>query len=247
MTIEEKNNIVYVDHRRYYSLDLTKEYNNLEHSIPELFKYKDIVISSHAWGDMTVQIVEEFNKINSKTTEELLSVQYPFSDKYEVFSREQKCNYKECLGLYVCTNLGANRYLSAIKTLLTFYGVDLKDVYFLLNRHPVAESKECRDYFRTLTIDHMKMYFASVRKFKIGKIDTIINNLFALNRDLEKVSDSFNDLFLFDDTTSCNRICNDLLKYKDKMKRSMYEYNVVRTTLEFVKDYYKYRNKNPLY
>ena len=247
MTIEEKNNIVYVNHRRFYSLDLTQEYNNLENSIPKLFKYKDIEISSNSWGEMSVRIVEELNKFNPKTTEELLSVQYPFSREYEVFSKEKKCNYSECLGLYLCTNHGSNRALSAIKTLLTFYGVDLKDVYFLLNRHPGAESKECRDYYRTLTIDQMKTYFASVKNFKLNKIDLIIDNLTKLNESLAKISDSYNDFFLFEDSQTCYNYSVKLLEILDKNKQSLEQYNISKKTLEYVYGYYKWRKKNPLY
>ena len=247
MSIVENNNIVYVNHRRFYSLDLTQEYNNLENSIPKLFKYKDIKISSNSWGDMAVQIVEELNKINPKTTEELLSVQYPFSDKYEVFSKEKKTNYSACLGVYLCTNHGANRALSAIKTLITFYGVDLKDVYFLLNRHPGAESKECRDYFRAITIDHMKTYFVEVKNYNLNKTNAIIENLKELNKTLAKLSKSYDDFFLFDTDQAYYQYAEIVRDYIEKHRQSQEQYNITKKTLEFGLGYYKWRRKNPLY
>lgn len=195
--IEEKYNIYYINDKRIYVEDLSKTLM-LENTIPYMFEYKDIRIYDSAWNRITLKILEAIDAINPKDSHELLELKYKWSNS-PVFSEYQFSNFQPFKDIFLNTNHTAIHACMNIQLLLTTYGIPLEECKMHIRRHPQAEPKEVRDYYREITLNGYKKVLMLIGLSQKG-IDTTINNMEIINkRFLAEVSKGFNDFYLFDD------------------------------------------------
>ena len=238
MSIEEKYNIIYINNKRYYKINLNEDNLDLQNTTPYSISFNGITIEDSVWGSMAVKVVEQLNKFNPKQNEELLGLKYPFSIRKKVFSETKDTNFRESInGLYLNTNFDAVRALMNIKFLLGVFGVSLDDVTFILRRSHSAEKPEVVEYYKQQTITGLEEYFGN-KGFSQKKIELIVNNLEYLNVYLNKIVDSWNNLFLFDNYIDYMTTYYKLKDYLDKNKRSYDEFKAGVQTLDFLKEYY---------
>ena len=85
--IEEKYNIYYLNDKRIYIEDLSKNLL-LENTIPYMFEYKDIRIYDSAWNRITLKILEAIDELNPIDSHKLLELQSKWRNS-SVFSEHQ--------------------------------------------------------------------------------------------------------------------------------------------------------------
>ena len=174
MDIYEKYKIHVINGRRYYEYNVDEKLPLLDNTIPYYFKYKDIEIYDNRWMFLAQKLVEELDKRNPKTDDYLLSIRYSWS-KTDVFSRTKKTNYLPFRDLWLNTNHTSTHALMSIQCLLRAYDVNPSDCFLLINRHPVAEPAEIRDYI----IDQERRGFSKAllaRRFSFSRISKILSN-----------------------------------------------------------------------
>lgn len=243
VTLEEKYGIIYVEGKRYYKFDMTERLPLLQETIPHLFRYRTIEIKESSWNRMTLKILNALDAQNPKTEEELLSLTYSWS-KQSVFSKEKRTNHTKFKNLYLNTNHTATHSMMSIQVLLQAYNVDLSECNFFIKRHPSAEPKEAKEYFRKQTIYGLH-YSMHLRHIEDEKIDKVIGIIVVLNKYLARVSSGFNDFFLFDDYYY-------FLNYKEKVinllkMRMMSDDKRLKTAIKSLKYLGEYYNNKDFY
>lgn len=197
MDINEKYKISIIDGKRYYQFDMTEKLPILDDTIPHCFKYKDIEIYESAWNRMALRIVEELDKKDPHNDYWYLTLRYEWS-KTNVFSQTRQTNFTKFKNIYLNTNHTSTHAMMSIQCILQAFHIKLSECYFLIRRHPSAEPKEVREYYRNKTI----VEFSRALKFRNKsdeRISKIINNFAVINKILASVSGGFDDFFLFDD------------------------------------------------
>lgn len=205
--IEEKYNIYYLNDKRIYIEDLSKNLL-LENTIPYMFEYKDIRIYDSAWNRITLKILEAIDELNPIDSHKLLELQYKWSNS-PVFSEHQYSNFQPFKNIFLNTNHTATHAGRNIQLLLTTYGIPLDECKIHIRRHPQAEPAEVREYCRKITISGLRkvLMLASLSQ---KSIETTFGNIEVINKKfLSQVSKGFNDFYLFDDY-------NYFVNYKQK-------------------------------
>lgn len=127
----------------------------------------------------------------------MLNIKYSWS-KTKVFSKIKRTNYTPFRDLYLNTNHTSTHALMSIQCLLRAYDVDPKECYLLINRHPIAEPVDVREYI----INRERRGFAKsllARRFSFARVYKILSNFDVVNKLLTKTSPSFDNFYLFDD------------------------------------------------
>lgn len=241
MEINEKYKIVIIDNKRYYRFDMTTKLPDLENTTPYFFKYKDIEIKESSWNKMAVRIVEELAKRYPHENEWYLSLSYYWS-KTKIFSEKKETNFTKFRNIYLNTNHSSSHSMMSIQALLNAFEIKLSEVYFLIRRHHSVEPKEVREYYKTKTIKEFSDALR-FRKISLENITKIINNFNYINLLLSKVSDGFDDFFLFDDYYY---FCNYKQKVYDFAANKFFynpkKIDVIYTMLNYLDNFYKNRS-----
>lgn len=215
--IEEKYNIYYINDRRIYVVDFSENLL-LENTVPYMFEYKDIRIYDSAWNRITLKILEAIDALNPKKNEELLSLNYKWSNS-PVFSEYQYSNFQPFKGIFLNTNHTAIHAYMNIQLLLSTYGISLDECKMHIRRHPQAEPKEAKEYFKSITISGFKKVLMLSGLSQKG-IDITVGNIEIFNKKfLSEVTKGFNDFYLFDDY---NYFVNYKQKTIDYIKKKYY-------------------------
>lgn len=184
MSIEEKYGIQYINNHRYYKFDLSQEIFVLQNTIPYLFEYHGVKIYESAWNRLTLKVLELLDSINPLSDEDLLSLEYPWSNQ-EVFTTYKRVNCLKFKNLYINTNHTATHAGMNIKFLVDAYGCDINDCTLLIRRHPISEPEEVRAYYRNETKEGFKRCLV-FQDLKEKTIETVINNFTTINKFLNQ-------------------------------------------------------------
>ena len=240
MDIYEKYKIHVINGRSYYEYNVDEKLPLLDNTIPYYFKYNDIEIYDNRWMMMALKIVQELDKRNPKTDDYLLNIKYSWS-KTEVFSKIKRTNYTPFRDLYLNTNHTSTHALMSIQCLLRAYDVDPKECYLLINRHPIAEPADVREYI----IDRERRGFSKsllARRFGFTRVSKILSNFDVVNKLLAKTSPNFDNFYLFDDYNYFTNYKSKVIEkanlvYQDKPQNIV----LVKKYLDYYDDYL--RNK----
>jgi hypothetical protein len=235
--------IVYEGTKRYYIQDLTKKDFMLENTIPYKIVLLDKTIEEHAWINMIAEVAYLLIETFPKDLQELYDFQCSWS-KSQIFANTEKTNFKPVkAGVFINCNHTAIHSCWLIQELLDFFGVDKKDVYFLIHRAPSAEPVEAREHFAS----NFKIKFREYLSSEYAKTDTEINDVFSmidekLNPMLAKASRSYNNFYLFDDYLYADSYAK---KVSTRLKQTMTlkERTPLIEVLDMIVKYYKEEHK----
>ncbi|WP_406617296.1 hypothetical protein [Mycoplasmopsis adleri] len=234
MTLEEKYHIVYENNKRYYELELSSD-EWIDNTTPFYFKYDDIKIKESSWKNLTLEILTRLDEKNPKTEDELLSLRYGWSDQMP-FSKSNKTNHMKFKELYLNTNWGSTHALWNIKMILKAYNVNLNDCYLLIKRHFIYEPEEIRTYIKEKNIASFKKMLA-FEKIDETDINIIIKSINSLNTALAKISQGYDDFFLFDDLVMFQ---NYKIRILEHINETYYgQYKPSKKCLDLLEKYYK--------
>ena len=196
MDIMSKYKIHVINGRRYYEYNVDEKLPLLDNAIPYYFQYQDIEIYDNRWAHLALKIIQELDRRNPKAEEYLLGLHYSWS-KTDVFSKTKRTNYIPFKNLFLNTNHTSTHALMSIQCLLRAYGVNPAECFLLINRHPIAEPAEVREY----VINKERNGFAkslSARRYCSTKINKVLANFESINSMLAKTTPSFDSFYLFD-------------------------------------------------
>lgn len=242
MDIFKKFNLKIINNKRYYEFDFSNKIYSceLENTIPYLFKYGDLIVQTSKWNQLAVQIVTYLYEKNPKTDEELLSIRYDFSNT-PVFSKEKKTNFSSFKHLFLNTNHSAGHAFRSIQTILSFFGVNLSECYFLIRRHINVEPTDVKTYFREITILQYRN-FLKFKGFKEEKILILLKNIDKLNLYLNKMKTAFNDFYLFDDYYYFTNYKSKFLEYLNEKYSSNEKFlKASEINLKYLDSFYRNR------
>ncbi|MEG2052675.1 MAG: hypothetical protein RRZ92_01780 [Bacilli bacterium] len=244
MDLLEKYKIKIIDGKRYYELDLNNNFygTELEDTVPYLFQYKDKIIKKSYWGGMAIEILTYIDELTPKTYEQLLVLTYDFC-KSTVFSRVKRTNFTKFKDIYLNTNHTAGHAFRSIKTLLRAYNINFDECYFLSRKHINTEPDEVKENYKEETIKEYK-YFSLLRGCPANKLDSFVNNIEVLNKQLSKIGTSMNDLFLFDNYIDYYNVKCKLVSYIiDNFPCQNNYINAAKNNLFYLEKFYKYRSR----
>ena len=140
-------------------------------------------------------------------------------------------------GVYFNLNQSAEHAVWLIGDLLNFYKIKIG--YLLIHRSHIAEPEDVKKEVIIYRKNDFKNYLVSEKEISFEKADTIIQSIDILNKILEKMGGSYNNFFLFDETSS-------LSNYKSKLLQEAPNYTswsegqikTVKKYLDFLSDYF---------
>lgn len=83
--IEEKYNIISIDKKRCYRVNLSSKEYNFEHSKPVFLKIEDHKIEENSWNNLVFELAIFLNMLSPKPAKELLSIAQDWGEQ-KVFS-----------------------------------------------------------------------------------------------------------------------------------------------------------------
>lgn len=242
MDIFTKYGIKIINGKRYYELNMNEKIYGyeLENTIPYLFKYKDFVVQTSKWNQLSLEVIRYVNDLNPKSSEELVSMKYDFS-KASVFSYEKKTNFSPFNNIFLNTNHTAGHQFRSLQTILINYNVNLDECYFLIRRHIKAEPIEVKNYFRNITMKQYEEYLL-LKGYDDVKANVLIGNIDLLNKVLTSMNTAFNDFYLFDDYYYFTNYKSNFFKYVNSKYFSNEKFvKNIEANLELLDSFYKSR------
>lgn len=239
MTIEEKYRIHLIGGKRYYEADLEESLPLMDDCVPFLFKYRDLEIKKGAWGNLVLEVVQALDKENPKTEEQLLSIEYGFSNQAP-FSKMKRTNHLPYKNLWLNVNHSATHSMMSLQTILRAYGVDLSECSMLIRRHHNVEPDEVREYYEKQNLELFAQHLR-LQRYQESNISSILKNALYVQKVGFDVDSSYNNLLLFDDYylfTVFKRKVMDIAKAKWFTKPNILD--TFSRTLSYFDDYYRH-------
>lgn len=241
--IEEKNNIFYINHKRYYKIDLNVRSTDFEYSTPYKLKIEDCEIKETSWNRLILKLAKFLNKYNPKTKDELLMIRNDWG-KQAVFSMEQKSNYKEFeYGLFINVNHTSVHAVWTIQLLLFEWGINLANCELYIHRQPRGETSEVIEYYTNNNLIKFKEYMGFATSLSSEQIDKVISLLKLINDKLcPKVfcRSGYNNIFVLDEYIFYDKMMKELIIYLDNnhIGKPIFRKNCERS-LSYLGKYYK--------
>lgn len=236
-------NVVFSGKRRYYIENLSERDYSLENTTPYQIEILGNVIEEGSWGILLCRVANLLLKLFPEHLKNITDFRCPWS-KAAMFSTEARTNFKPIdNNLYLNCNHTALHSCWFIQDLLDYFNVDKSSVHFLIHRPCSAEPKSVKEYiekrFKNGFVDFLCLKYGKTTEYAqkvIRNIDKYLNPM------LVKISKSYTNLFLFDDTAimqnyvkKIREIISQKITYDDKTKKILNRY------LDYIVGYYKYQ------
>lgn len=214
--IFSKYNIIYVNNKRYYKVDLNNLDTNFEFSTPLYLKIKEHLIEERSYVELIYKEALYLNFLSFKSDEELLNIKN-FWGKQDVFSLNQKSNYRKFNdSIYINLNHTGIHSIWTIKLLLDEWNINVNEVELVIRRLPKGEPKEVSEYFKNETITKFKEYLILIKDYSDKKIEVVFKLLNYLNDRICPIAFKNcgnNNLYVFLEYYSFFKVKSDLIEY----------------------------------
>lgn len=238
-----KYNVVHIEGCRYYVVNLKAKEYLFENTLPYCCVIDRVAIYDPSWKGMVFKVAEELDRINPKSTEELLNMKNSWG-KQEVFGLKKRSNYQPFKDIFINTNHSAVHAMWTIQLLLNEYNVDLDKCIFLLRRLPLAEPREIREYEKDKALVEFKN-FLKVRGYQEADVENIVSSIDMVNsKVLPTIAKGYHDLLLIEQPNYCHAyIAKSLKILKETLRSNISKYHSMEKALmeldKFVKARYK--------
>ena len=168
-----------------------------------------------SWVRLAEDLINYLQSKAPKSMEELLGFRVDWS-KADIFTPNKAIDNMVPVGdLYMSVNFTATHSAWFIGDLLNFYGINVG--YLFVHRSPIAEPKEIVEMVRAERKAGFKQHLMNKYGKSEEKADKIISAFNAFNKVLARMTSSYYDYFLFDNTTALSncksRMIIDIAKY----------------------------------
>lgn len=237
--LEVFENLVFEGTRRYYIEDLSQRDYSLENTTPyKLDLFGNIVVQS-SWGNLLCEVIKILLERFPHYKETLIDFRCQWT-KTAMFTVEEKTNYKNIApNLYINCNHTALHSCWFLQDILDYFKIEKSNIFFLIHRPCSAEPLKTRDYIEKIVVNEFSEYLKNCSGKPLESREIIIYHVKNhLNPMLSTISKSYNNFFLFDDSTilmnyiiKVRKIIN--LRYSETSKQTF------RKILELLVDFYK--------
>lgn len=212
------NELLLIGKKRYIFEDLSVRDFDLENSTPFKIIINGYEINETSWGEVIRNLAAYLIMINDIPSDILLSFRTDRSKK-PIFSFEKGTNYKKVNdNLYVNCNNTALHGCWMVQDLLKLFKVDLNNVKLLVHRPSSIEPKEVLEYFLRRTYAEFDTFLIEMYGKTSEQCEKIrINICKYLNPILKGMSNSYDNLFLFDDSPT---LYNYVAKIREKIQKT---------------------------
>ena len=240
MTIEEKYKIIYVGNKHYYVEDLRERSFYLENTSPLYLRLENHEIYETSWGALVLETVKYLIDEFEFSNEELLDFKFDWS-KTSLFSNIKKANHRLLPnGLYLNLNHTALHACWTIQDFIKFCGISTLNCKLIINRRPVSEEQEVKDYFKQRHKEEFKSYVLYSRKETLKHYDIYIKLIDLTEKRFKKLFPTFESLYYFDEYIIFNnyklglidQLKKDGLISRDNMRK-------IENALDCYRDYLK--------
>ena len=217
------------------SILVPKEWEN-DSSSPNKYVQKNF--THRAWtrilGDLVLYLLEKA----PKSKEELIAFRTDWS-KAAVFG-----DYKMFANviplredLYLSINYTSTHFMWVIGDLIRFFGLEYG--FVVVHKTPEVEPREIKEAIGIIRRNEFKYYLVSRYQKSEESADKIINNIGSLNKVLARIGSTYNDFFLFDDTTALSNFKSRLLiDYRKYTSWNDHQLETAQRYLNYVTDFY---------
>lgn len=214
--IEDIYNIIYINQKRYYKIDLNVRLTDFEYSTPYILEIDNYEIKETSWNAMILKLASFLNKYNPKSREELLQIRNDWG-KQSVFDEEPKSNYKEFdYGLFINVNHNSVHAVWTLQLLLKEWKIDLSRCKLYIHRQPKGEKYEVIKYYTDKTINNLREFLQFSTSMQLSQINKIVDLLTLLN---EKICpklfnhSGYDNILVLDDNIFYAKMKKDILNY----------------------------------
>ena len=198
-----KYNVIQLKTKRYYIQDLFSRAYDLENTYPYLFFLgNEIFDGDSAWLRLLVKIVKYLQNNKRIPLHVLYNYRVEWSNAQIFgFNKFITNSQKITEDLYMTTNFTGNHALWLLQDLLDLYDVPREECALFIHRSAWSEPKEVQDIVIKTVKDAFIEYLRDV-KDKDGKtIERIIKGMDVINGVMSKISKSYGNFYLIDNTT----------------------------------------------
>ena len=208
----KKHKILLSGTERIYVQSLAKRDYILENTTPYSIVIDNFLeIKVRAWTKVVVEVAKYLQLNYPLPLDDLYSFRTKWS-KAVVFGKEKFLD--NCVqideNLFVSTNFTALHSLWFIQDLLEKYKISLSSCYLLIHRSPIAEPLEVQNAIRKVVKESFTNYLIEEKGKSSETAINIAKNFEFINDVLAKISRTYYDFFLFDNTVT-------LSNYKSKL------------------------------
>lgn len=199
-TLSKKYNVLTNGLSRTYPQNMLERNFYLEFSTPVELGYKDFVLCKHSWTNLIQELVTNLVADKPQDVFELYKFKTSWS-KQQVFYPEQITNSKKITkNLYINVNLTALHAVWLIQDLLAYYDIPLEETFLVVHIAPKGEKEPYKTEIKELMIKYFKEFLRDNKNQSDERIDKILHIIDIANKTLQKMTYSYNDFYLFDDT-----------------------------------------------
>ena len=230
---------------RYYLEDLTKRDYSLEKTTPYLLKIKQnnntyYDIKESNWSSLLKNLC--IYLLNTYPTKQ--DIIYSFKAKWTsqvIFSKEKKVNFKPLKDhIYLNCNHTSLHLCWLIQDILTFFEINLSDVILYIHRPSSMEPIEVKKYFLEKNTNQFTLYLKEHENKNEQQCIKILDNINKyLNKLLNKISKSYDNLLLFDSLKSAKIYLYDLTTYINKNIYRDSDKIILKRYCKYLLNYYR--------
>lgn len=233
--------LLIVNKKRYYLQDLTVRDYILENSTPYILRFNDYEFRETTWIELLRNLAAY---LITEYPDKILKI-YDFQTKWSkaiIFSNKQRTNFRKINeNLYINGNHTALHSCWLVQDLLEYFNINTSNITFYIHRPSSIEPKIVKEYL----LNKAHKEFSLFLKYEHNKDDEqakkIIQNISNhLNKILQNISKSYDEVFLFGDyQTFYNYIKRISESMKKDQKYDEKSQNILNRYIKYLIDFYK--------
>lgn len=216
--IENKHNIIYVNQRHFYKIDMDKRNYTLENTKPYTFSINDQHFKSNKWGRLVEEVSNYLIETYNPTREELINLSLEWTSQSLYIEERTLAAHLGPLinGLFINTNHTSTHLMWMLQDLLAKFNISMSDCQLLIKKSPKVEAIEINRYFINRKIEQLNEFLKVTEGFDENIILQLIKDIKVIDKVFKKRHESYVSILLFESKFTYAMIKTRFLKYLRK-------------------------------
>lgn len=245
--LEKKYNIIYIDNRHVYQLNISNYLFITEKSSPYLIILNNQYYKVTSWKrlleifmnklilDFKIPTFSPLKIKNSWTKQKVFSINNVFGVNHIMVENDG-------FSLYMNTNFTSRHLMFIIVDLMKYYQIPSETLKIYYTKKPKYESEEVRNYFYSKTIDKIREYLLITKGFSNHRIESYFVGMKKVDKLFRRHFENYYSLFLFEDkhifSTMKSKFYRKVILKMDNVKNI----KTIKYLLDLLTDFYGYYN-----